>query len=920
MSITQNNWRALLEEETLSEFINVVDYAKKDSIEDEGIFYCQNGYRGFGFLLEPSPFSGINDHRGLSTFFDLELPINSAIQIVSFPSRNLEAIFESYYAAHLDYGNVKEKERLQKHNENRLRWLKESIKNGLINDRYQFYPKNWVTVATVMVPEFDSKSGRELSDSDVFSLKSKALSKLSELNPSELQPGDLIKIMSELTEPFKNSWSSEYDENIEINKQIISSSTKYYDLEKGIFKIKDERKRFKDYYCQVMTTKKFPSSLNLGITQNLFLENFDNKIDEPYLKNPFLNCVNIIVVDKQKEKRNLQAKTKNNQWQTKLMGPSVKFFPKLQEIDKESEQIDYLITNHNETIYKMQHSICVFSDSLSKLDEQVSHIESRFSKKNWELQVEIDLNIGVFLYSLPFQFDNRYRDISQKFKTTLRGNNAAATALLNDMKGSFNKKPLSILFGRTGQVQFFDNFGEDGNANVVVSAGSRSGKTFWILDFVTQSLSAGRMVRIIEAGKNFEGLTQEFGGLFLKFTDDTNTCLNFFTDAKTVDGDDKELHPDEIMTIVPLIGLIVGKQLISSSDDDYQEKSDSAIIGAYVERAVRNAYRNETRQCGLYHVKQELTSIHKKILDEEKFNDERLRDLIIAISPYADPNGRFYQYFNGQRNVYFSGNPLVVFELNELKNKDENLMFVVLMALIKNVANEFYGKELEDVLKNLICDEAWMILDHPFIASFLIRIWRTIGKHKGAGISISQDVNLYFKNDDMQAIYDNSTYKVFLKQNSDQIDRLVKDNKLTADAFLVEKLKSLRSRAGLFSEMLVQIENSFFISRIITDRFSFYLYSTPEKVPNFNEVMKKLDIKKNETAYIFSLVDTYKGMTIEKAYEILLIEKGVIETNVNPFAEFNEINEEDSEDIEKMLKKLTLWEKIKKILLLKSKD
>ena len=54
-------------------------------------------------------------------------------------------------------------------------------------------------------------------------------------------------------------------------------------------------------------------------------------------------------------------------------------------------------------------------------------------------------------------------------------------------------------------------------------------------------------------------------------------------------------------------------------------------------------------------------------------------------------------------------------------------------------------------------------------------------------------------------------------------------------------------------------------------------------------------------------------MTIEKAYEILLIEKGVIETNVDPFAEFNEINEEeDSEEIEKMLKKLTLWEKIKK--------
>ena len=103
----------------------------------------------------------------------------------------------------------------------------------------------------------------------------------------------------------------------------------------------------------------------------------------------------------------------------------------------------------------------------------------------------------------------------------------ATIALLNDMKGSFNKKPLSILLEELDKVQFFDNFGEDGNANVVVSAGSRSGKTFWILDFVTQSLSAGRMVRIIEAGKNFEGLTQEFGGLFLKFTDDTNTLFKF---------------------------------------------------------------------------------------------------------------------------------------------------------------------------------------------------------------------------------------------------------------------------------------------------------------------------------------------------------------------------------------------------------
>ncbi|MEV9477574.1 TraC family protein [Aliarcobacter butzleri] len=902
MSITQKNLKAIFEEESIAEFINVMDYAVNNS--GEGIFYCQNGYRGFAFFIEPSAFNGVKDFKELCSFFDINLPINSAIQINSIPSRNLERIFNNYYNAHTKYDNVKEKERLKSHNENRLKWLKYTVKNGLINenDKFPLYPKNWVNLVTIMIPEKTKKrSGNNyISDSEILSYKNKVYSKLMSFQPNEVYPGDLIRIMSELVDPIQDEWTDNYDENSEINTQICSSSTKYYDDENGIIEIRDARGKKESYFCQVLTTKKFSSSLNLGMTQNLFIENFEEKTDAPYMRNPFFTCVNIVIENKEKEKGFLQAKTKNNQWQRKLLGAGAKFFPKLREIDQESEYIDYLITNHDETIYRMQFSVVVFSNKKSALEEQVSLLESVFFNKNWELQVEIDMALPIFLYSLPFQFDRRYKDLTKKFKTTLRSNNAAATPLLNDMKGSFNRVPLSILFGRTGQVQFFDNFGVDGNANMVVAAGSRAGKTFYILDFVAQSLSAGRMVRIIEAGKNFEAISQEFGGKFLRFTDKDNVCLNFFTDARTVPGNERELHPDEIMTIIPLIGLIIGRKLISSADDEFDEKSESAIISSYVEKAVRNAYRNQMRQCGLKFVKDELINIFNKQKNIDDYVDERLRDIITAISPYADESGRFYQYFNGPRNVYFSDNPLVVFELNDLKNKDENLMFVVLMALIQIVANEFYGEELEDILKNLICDEAWMILDHPFIASFLIRIWRTIGKHKGAGISISQDVDLYFKNKDMEAIYNNSTYKIFLKQNSEQLEKLSLEKKISSDEFFLTKIKSLKSYAGLFSEMLVKVDNSFFISRIIVDRFSFYLYSTPDKVPGFNEVMKKLGIKKNEAAYIFSLVDMNKGMTIEEAYDELLIEQGIkirenkVKLNEN-LLNNNEINEIEEE-------------------------
>lgn len=906
MGLTQKNLQAVFCDEPISEFINVMDYATNDM--GEGIYYCQNGYRGFAFKIEPNSFASVTDHKALLSFFDIELPVNSAIQVVSFPSRNLDKIFDFYHNAHNKYDNVKEPENLKRHSERRYNFLKESCKKGLVNKNFEFYPKNWTTMVSIMIPEKSNK-GIILKDNDILSYKNKAISKLLAFSPQEATPEDTIKVLSELVEPFRDSWADGWDEETSINEQVLNSSTVCKDLGTGVFEIYDARNSKKKSYYQVLTTRKFPDFINVAVTQNLFLENFEDKVEAPYIKTPYFTCVNIVIEDKNKEKNFLQAKSKNNQWQAKLLGNAKRFFPKIEKIEEEAAVLNYLITNQNETIFRMQFSICVSSHKKNLLEEQVSSIESNFSKKNWDLQVETDMSIPIFLYSLPFQFDLRYKELARRFKTTLRSNNAAVTPLLNDMKGSWGKTPLLLHWGRTGQLQFFDNFGNDGNANMVVSAGSRSGKTFWILDYVVSSLSAGRMLRIIEAGSNFEAICQEFGGKFLRFKDNDNTCLNIFTDAKTI-NDGADLHPDEITTIVPLIGLMIGRKLIASNDEDMDQssKSDSTIISAYVEKAVRNAYKNHKRQTGMEHVKQELQSIFTQNEKEQQFKDERLRDIIIALSPYADKNGVFYKYFNGPRNVYFSDNPLVVFELNELKNKDESLMFVVLMALIKIIANEFYGEEFEDILKSLICDEAWMILDHPFIASFLIRVWRTIGKHKGCGISISQDVDLYFKNKDMEAIYNNSTYKVFLKQDKDQIERLATENKISNDPFFIAKLKSLKSIAGYYAEMLVKIDGNFFISRIIVDRFSYYLYSTPDKLPaSFTETRKKYGLQKNETAFMFEYLDSNRGSTIEDAYEELLINKGikVREKSVVKDLILDELEEdeivEDSEENEKSI-------------------
>ena len=123
----------------------------------------------------------------------------------------------------------------------------------------------------------------------------------------------------------------------------------------------------------------------------------------------------------------------------------------------------------------------------------------------------------------------------------------------------------------------------------------------------------------------------------------------------------------------------------------------------------------------------------------------------------------------------------------------------------------------------------------------------------------------------------------------------------------------------------------------LVDKFSFYLYSTPDKVPHFTEIRKRYGLQKNETAFMFAYIDNNPHKTFDEAYEELLYEKGIkvrekkivepivkikqvdeienIEEVSEPIIE--EIAEEDNTD-KKFIKlginkKFSLFEKIKNL-------
>ena len=95
---TKQNLQSFLERETISEFLNVDDFAKTD--KDIGIYYCKNGYRGYAFEVFPPARPSYALHDEVLSMVSQVLPNDTAIQIIHMPSRNIEKYVSAYQEGH----------------------------------------------------------------------------------------------------------------------------------------------------------------------------------------------------------------------------------------------------------------------------------------------------------------------------------------------------------------------------------------------------------------------------------------------------------------------------------------------------------------------------------------------------------------------------------------------------------------------------------------------------------------------------------------------------------------------------------------------------------------------------------------------------------------------------------------------------
>ncbi|MCF6318562.1 MAG: ATP-binding protein, partial [Proteobacteria bacterium] len=140
----------------------------------------------------------------------------------------------------------------------------------------------------------------------------------------------------------------------------------------------------------------------------------------------------------------------------------------------------------------------------------------------------------------------------------------------------------------------------------------------------------------------------------------------------------------------------------------------------------------------------------------------RAKDMGTMLFPYTK-KGAYGRFFNGPNNVDLT-NPLVVVELEELKER-KDLQAVIVQMMIITISNQMFLGDRRTPF-HIVFDEAWDMLRHKQSGAFIETLARRLRKYRGSLIVGTQSINDFFENPGARAAYDNSDWMCLLSQKS----------------------------------------------------------------------------------------------------------------------------------------------------------
>jgi len=764
-----------------------------------------------GFMLELMPQSGADDRMAeVLVSLYANCPPGTGIQFHLFASPHVRAQLRQY--ANLRVEDEDQAEKAQQwgrpaRNDNLFRKLARQRVGHLLQGAQQSLTAGFHYVVRdfrLMLSVAFAGDAEDLNQRDaLMALRDSMASTLRSASlPNRVcDAADLINWCALFTNPDRISQTDgpdlRYDDGREIRDQIVDFDTIQDPHPNGLTLWKENSPYVLE--ARFYSIKSFPERFALWQMGSLI-----GDLMQPALQYsaPFLLTMGVHVLDPNVTKSVVMANhvraTQNAKSKMADVMPDVN--KKLQDWTAAADAIDV-----GGSLVSLYHQLAIFS-SPEKAASAHETANAIWRGRGFQLNADAYMHRQALLASLPMTLTEKFHKDLAKMRRVTRKTMANAihmAPLIAEWRGT--RTPALVFGGRRGQLMTLDIFDNDlGNYNFAIIGAPGSGKSVLMNEMAWSYRAIGAKVWMLDLGRSFEKLCRKAQGTYIEFRPDVDICLNPFTHITDINED--------IDMLVPGISKMASMQHVL---EEVQYKAISAMV-----LKLFRQYGNDLRITALRDAFKTGTLEELGVV-----NDQRIKDLAIMLNPYAR-GGQYERFFEGRNNVDFS-NDFIVIENEELKRRPD-LHAVVNILLLHQITGEMYLTR--NRRKVLFIDELKQQLgdvgaDDPVKAAVIEEAARRARKYGGALGTATQSADDFYGSAQMEAAFNCSDWVFLLRQKPESIEMLDRKGRLAMDEPKKRLLNSLRTEAGVFSELYISSPVGEGVARNILDPATHLLFS-----------------------------------------------------------------------------------------------
>ena len=364
-----------------------------------------------------------------------------------------------------------------------------------------------------------------------------------------------------------------------------------------------------------------------------------------------------------------------------------------------------------------------------------------------------------------FNMESNYRDIT--------GENGYGLKLTDRISGAPVRVDVSDEPVRRGWASAKNKF---------ILGPSGSGKSFFTNVMMAQKYEQGEHLVIVDVGDSYLGLCQLIhertngeDGIYFTFKEEEPISFNPFY------VEDYVYTEEKMAQLLSLICILWKNEHedISKAEETHIETALNAYIGIVKDHreifpCFNTFYAFLSKQFKEYLV--------KKSVRIENFD---IDNLIQVLAPYAK-GGKYEYLLNSKDKLDLLHKRFVVFELDNIK--DHKVLFPVVTIVLMDTYISKMRRLQPHERKIILIEEAWKAISKSGTAEFIKYLYKTVRKHNGEVIVVTQEVGDIIGNEIIKdAIINNADEKILL----DQSKFLNRFDEIQSTLALSEKEKAL---------------------------------------------------------------------------------------------------------------------------------